>query len=151
MNPVVYDWFRGRMAAGITDVPFYETQGIMLQQKELPEMWATMEVSNPGMLRLCVGEPALWREFGSLTVVFLGKSGRGVRDLLVQAQAFADTMRENYYQIDLVEDSGTTGTLRVETIGSPEPDPYEDGNWMLCSVTCSYTYDSVRGAAPVSP
>lgn len=152
MNPVIFDWFRVAVEGVLAPLPFFETQGVMLQQDGLPDMWSTMEATNSSMDRLSVGVPALWREAGVVTVVFLVQSGRGPREALVAAQKFADTMREpTNYQHELVETNGIEGSLRLESIGSPEADPYEDGNWLSCAVACVYTYDSVRGAALVSP
>lgn len=147
MHPVVYDWFLANMQtfAG-PDVPFIETQGTAPSQKNLPNIWMTMESDTSGMQRLTIGKQPIYREIGTVSCVFMTKSGLGIRDGLVAAQRLADEVRDNRYQTDLVEDSGRPGTLRIEDVSSPDPAPYEDGNWLLCSVICSYTYDSVRGA-----
>lgn len=147
MNPVVYDWFMARLEPGFEGAPFYRTQSEWLNEKNLPPIWFTWEMSNPTNDRLCIGEPALYRESGLVSVVFLEKSGRGVRASLVIAQHFADYMRNTYKTMRLAEDNGIEGTLRLPIIGAPEPDPFENGNWSLCSVGFTYTYDSVRGTA----
>lgn len=149
MHPVVYDWFKANMQSFSPGIPFYETQSVGMPNagRALPDMWLTMETDTSGMQRLSVGVPAIFRESGTVSCVFLGKSGRGIRDCLVAAQKLADDVRDNHYQTDLIEESGHKGTLRIEDVSSPDPDPYEQGNWLLCSVLCTYTYDSIRGAA----
>lgn len=143
-NPVIYKWFKETIPAN-TPLEFQETQGILVQQKGLPELWVTMEFDTGSRQRLSTGRRALWREFGTCTAVFLAKAGKGPEAVQLAAQAFADAMGE-VYQADLIEASGITGTLRIENIGTASADPYEDGNWLVCSVPCVYTYDSVRGA-----
>lgn len=147
MHPAVYDWFKANMQlfAG-EDVPFHETQGQLVVQKNLPDLWMTMESDTSAISRLTIGGAAIFRESGTISCVFLGKSGRGIRDGLVAAQRLADEVRDNHYQTELTEDSGRKGTLRLSDVSSPDPAPYEDGNWLLCTVVCAYTYDSVRGA-----
>lgn len=147
MNPVVYDWFRAQVDSGFEGVPFYATHGEMLQQKGLPNLWMTMETSNPSLDRLCVGNPALYRESGTVDIMFLVKSGRGPREALVAAQHFSDYMRNTFKVVELVEDNGIVGNLQIPIVGAPDPDPFENGNWLLSSVSCTYTYDSVRGVA----
>jgi len=147
MHPVVYDWFKANMQtmAG-AEVPFYETQGIAPSNKNLPDLWMTMESDTSGMQRLTVGTQPIYREIGTVSCVFMGKSGLGIRAGLAAAQRLADDVRDNRYQTELTEESGRKGMLRIEDVSSPDPAPYEDGNWLLCTVVCSYTYDSVRGA-----
>ena len=147
MNPVVYKWFVATVPA-LTPVEFQETQGILLAQKGLPDLWSTIEWDNGSRQRLTVGLRAIWREYGTATAIFLGKSGRGPTAVLEAAQAFADAMEVHdvVKGIKLVEPGDTTGKLRIENIGTPTPEPYEDDNWLVCSVSCVYTYDSVRGA-----
>lgn len=149
MNPVVYDWFRARVEGGFEDAPFYATQGEMLEQKGLPNLWLTMETSNPSLDRLTVGNPALYRESGNVVFMFMIKSGLGPREALVAAQHFSDYMRNTFspQAIELTEDNGIVGNLQIPIVGAPDPDPFENGNWLLSSVSCTYTYDSVRGAA----
>lgn len=150
MHVAVYDWFFAQMQMFAGEgVPFYETQGKGMPNggKGLPDMWLTMEADTAALQRLTIGRNAIYRESGTVSCVFLGKSGVGIRDCLVAAQRLADYVRDNVYQIELVEADGRGGTLRIENVSSPDPDPYEQGNWLLCSVMCAYTYDSVRGAA----
>lgn len=152
MHPTVYDWFKDHMQQMVgPDVPFHETQGQLLVQKNLPDMWMTMETDTTSMNRITIGSPAIYREAGSVSCVYLIKSGRGFADSLVAAQRLADDMRDNHYQTELTEVDGRAGTLRLENISSPDPAPYEDGNWLLCSVICAYTYDSVRGPSYSTP
>lgn len=146
MHPVVYDWFKANMElfAG-PDVPFHETQGQIPDNKNLPPMWLTMESDISTVQRLTIGLGALYRESGTVSCVFLAKSGLGIRDSLMAAQRLADEVRDKHYQVELTESTGRKGTLRIENVSSPDPDPFEQGNWLLCSVICAYTYDSVRG------
>lgn len=150
MHPVVYEWFKTNLPTFLGEgVPFFETQGQMLQQTNLPPMWATLELDTSAATWLSIGRPALHRESGTATAVFVAKSGKGVQPSLDAAQRFVDTLQDDKanYQTELTEPSGRKGTLRIEGVGSPEPAPFEDGNWLLCSVVCVYSYDSVRGAA----
>jgi len=126
-------------------VPYQDTQGALRTQKGLPEVWCTLEYDNASVQRLTVGMPALYREYGTATAVFLAKAGHGPDELLRLGQAFADLMLANY-QTTITEENGIVGTLRIENVSSPNPEPFEDGNWLVCSVACTYTYDSVRGA-----
>lgn len=143
-HPTVHTHFKARVP-DVSGVPFQETQGILRTQKGLPEVWCTLEYDDASTQRLTLGQVALWREYGTATVVFLAKAGHGPDELLRIGQAFADAMRADY-QNRLTEENGVIGTLRIENVGSPNPEPFEDGNWLVCSVACVYTYDSVRGA-----
>jgi hypothetical protein len=143
-NPVVREWFVDQVPKK-TEVEFQETQGVLTNQKNLPEMWCTLEWDNGSRQRLTIGRRALWRENGACTVLFLAKSGKGPEALLEVAQAFADEM-DPELGTELAEKSGIEGTLRIENVTPPNGEPYEDGNWLVASVTCIYTYDSVRGA-----
>lgn len=147
MNPVVYGWFVQNIPA-LTPVEFQETQGKLLSQKSLPELWCTVEWENGSRQRLTVGKRAIWREYGTATAVFVGKAGYGPAAVLAAAQQFADAVdvHEVIAGIELTEANDITGTMRIENVGTPNPEPYEDGNWLVCSVSCVYTYDSVRGA-----
>lgn len=150
MHPKVFEWFRDNIVQIAGDVPFFATQNEMLQQKGLPDAWVTMEIVEGATQRLTVGTRYFYQEHGSVTAVFVAKSGQGVLPGLVAGQRFADQIIDNpsqYLQIPLVEDNGREGTLRISNVGTPDPAPFEDGNWHLCSVVCAYTYDSVRGVA----
>lgn len=152
-NPVVHEWFKTTIAAKAAPVQFIETQGMLTQQKGLPGTWVTLEYDNGSRQRLTTGLRALWREYGTATAVFLCKSGSGPAAVLAAAQAFADSIESDLaisLGVDLVEASGAAGKLRIDNISPPNGEPYEDGNWLVCSVSCVYTYDSVRGAV-VSP
>lgn len=144
-NPVVHEWFKTNIAAKVAPLLFQQTQGVLTTQKNLPDKWCTLEYDAGSRQRLTVGRRCIWRESGTATVLFLGKSGMGPEALLTAGQAFADAM-EGEISVDLVEGSGT-GTLHIENVSPPNGEPYEDGNWLVLSVSCIYTYDSVRGAA----
>jgi hypothetical protein len=47
----------------------------------------------------------------------------------------------------LQEQNGINGMMRLDSVGVPNTEDFEDGNWLMCTVACVYTYDSVRGAA----
>jgi hypothetical protein len=143
-NPVIYNWFKEQIPAK-TEVPFQETQGMLVTQTGLPEMWCTMEFDAGGRQRLTVGGRYISREYGTCTAVFLCKAGRGPDAVQRVAQLFADAM-DGEHGASLVEASGVEGTLRIDNVSPPNGEPYEDGNWLVCSVSCVYTYDSVRGA-----
>ena len=144
-HPKVDEWFKQK-AVEYTDVPYQDTQSAYHNRKDLPEVWCTLEYDPGSTQRLSVGVPALYREYGTATIVFLGKSGKGIAALLRLAQSAADALRDAVNE-RIEEDGGIVGTLRLENVGPPSPEPYEDGAWVVCSVACVYTYDSVRGAA----
>lgn len=148
-HPVVNDWVKTNFPIFAGDVQFIPTEGMLTQQKGLPSMWFTIEYDNSSNQKLSVGKRHLAREYGTATAVFLVKSGSGPDAVLAAAQAFADAAQDHAVAaegVDLVEASGRTGKLRLENISPPNGEPYEDGNWLVCSVSCVYTYDSVRGA-----
>ncbi len=131
MHPKVFEWFTANIvAAAGSDVP--------------------MEVVDGATTRLTIGKKFLHREHGAVTAVFVAKSGTGLTASLAAGQRFADAMvndPDTYFQTTLTEDDGRKGILQISNVGTPDPAPFEDGNWHLCSVVCAYTYDSVRGAA----
>ena len=130
----------------VPEAPFQKTISTIEQQKNLPDLWCTLEFTDAGSQRLTVGVSALWREFGSFSLVLLGKSGYGEEELTKLGEKFERYARDLQQRVTDPA-TGITGKLRIENVSPPNAEPYEDGNWASCSVVCTYTYDSVRGAA----
>jgi hypothetical protein len=128
----------------VPEAPFQETDGILVNQKGLPEIWSTLEFDTGSNQKLSIGRSYLEREYGTCTVLFLIKAGRGPQVALEIGQAFADKAKA-LYQEDIKEASGVKATARLENVGPPNGEPYEDGNWLVCSVACVYSYDAIRG------
>ena len=128
----------------VPNAPFQDTIGVLWKVKDLPEVWSTIEYSDAINQRLTVGPKAIWREQGSFTVVLVGKSGFGVDALQRMGESVTDLLQDK--QQRLIEDRGISGMFRFDSVGLPNPDQFEDGNWILCEIVCVYTYDSVRGA-----
>lgn len=127
----------------IPEAPFQKTIAILATPKNLPDLWCTLEFPDAGLQRLTVGETAIWREYGSFSLVLLAKSGYGEDALVELGSKLTRYARD--LQTRLTEASGIVGSLRIDNVSPPNPEPYEDGNWATCSVVCVYTYDSVRG------
>jgi hypothetical protein len=124
---------------------FQETDGGLATQKGLPDLWATLEFDTPGNQRLSIGRRYIEREYGTASVLFLAKSGKGPEEVLIVAQQFANAAKELYQEEVYETLTGLTGTAHLENVSPPNAEPYEDGNWLVCSVACVYTYDCVRG------
>lgn len=143
-SPVVRVFFTEQIQR-LANVPFQETDGTLVVQKDLPELWATVEFDVGSTQRLSVGRTFLEKEYGTGTVIFLIKAGRGPLEVSKIAQAFRLALLAMYQQDVTEDETGITGTVRIENIGPPNGEPYEDGNWLVCSVACVYTYECVRG------
>jgi hypothetical protein len=141
----IRNWFKEKIEQ-LAGVPYQETDGVLRSQKGLPELWATVEYDLGSTQRLSIGRPYLEREYGTGTVLFLLKAGKGPEDALRVAKSFRDAAMLLYQEDITEDDTGITGTVRFENIGPANSEPYEDGNWLVCSVACVYTYESVRGA-----
>jgi hypothetical protein len=144
-SPHVRQWFMDKITQLAPAAPFQETDGILVNQKNLPEMWATLEFDVGSNQRLSVGKQYLEREYGTASVLFLMKAGRGPFEVMRIAQQFADRCKEIYQEEVYEELTGIKGTARFENVGPPNSEPYEDGNWLVCSLAIVYSYDSVRG------
>lgn len=155
-SPHVRQWFMDKIRELAPAAPFQETEGVLVVQRDLPEMWSTLEFDIGGNQRLTVGRTYIEREFGNATILFLMKSGRGPAELLRVAQQFTDRLK-NLYQEEIYEElTGMKGTARFENVSPPNSEPYEDGNWLVVTVTCAFSYDSIRGIVlppnmPVDP
>lgn len=145
-SPHVRNWFKD-VIERLAGAPFQETDGALRDKKNMPELWATVEFDIGSTQRLSVGRTYLEREYGTGTVIFLIKSGKGPDAVLKVAQSFKNSAQAVIQEDITEEDTNITGTIRFENVGPPNSEPYEEGNWLVCSVACVYTYDSIRGAA----
>jgi hypothetical protein len=143
-SPAIRQWFIDLVTRLVPEAPFQETDGVLTNQKALPEVWSTFEFDMGANQRLSIGREYIEREYGTCTVLFLIKAGRGPMIALNIAQSFADKAKA-LYQEDIKEASGVKATARLDNVGPPNSEPYEDGNWLVCSVACVYTYDAIRG------
>lgn len=145
-STVVKRFAESLVAQVVPEAPYQNTIGQLTDTKNLPEIWSTLEYADAGSQRLTVGTPALWREFGTIVVVLVGKAGFGPKPLEKLGEKIFNTVQDMQRKLTEPE-TGITGTLRIQNVSPPNGDDYEDGNWLQCSVSCVYTYDSVRGAA----
>lgn len=143
-SPTVRRWFVDLAGRFAPEAPFQETDGVLVVQKGLPEVWSTVEFDMGSNQKLTIGKEYIEREYGTCSVIFFIKSGRGPMVALEIAQSFADKAKE-LYQEDVKETSGVKATVRLENVGPPNSEPFEDGNWLVCSVACVYSYDAIRG------
>ena len=146
-SPNVRQWFIDLIGRLMPDAPFQETDGVLTQSKNLPEVWSTLEFDIDSNQRLSVGREHIEREYGTCTVLVLIKAGRGPMVGLRILEMFAQKAKE-LYQEDLREAGGLRATARLENVGPPNSEPYEDGNWLVCSVAIVYSYDAIRGRTP---
>lgn len=144
----VYDAVEKMVGVMAPDVPFQQSVSTGINKKNLPDVWATVEFAESSNQRLSIGNPALWREYGQFVVLFLGRSGYGERGLLAVAQAFERLALD--YKCELTDESNVKGNFRIENASPPNTEPFENGNWLACSVSCVYTYDRVRATGATS-
>jgi|SRR6185369_710543 len=145
-SKAVRDWFRAELQARVDDVPYYDTVNTIEKQKGLPELWLTIEFHDATENRTSLGTRACFREFGNVVIIAVGKSGVGdgpVVDL-------AERVRNAFFGIHVSVPYGTgsdVGFLMLDAADPPNTESTENGNWFLGSVSCSYTFDTVRGTA----
>lgn len=144
-NPAVARFAKLLITQVVPEAPFQPTIAVLYQQKNLPEVWSTLEFSDAANQRLTIGHRAIWREFGSFSIVLVGKAGFGTEALLTLGQRVTDVLQDK--QERLVEYNDISGMMRLDSVGVPNTEDYEDGNWLITTIACVYTYDSVRGAA----
>jgi hypothetical protein len=127
-------------------VPYLDTVNSIPNNKNLPDLWCTLEFSNATEDRISLGSPACYRELGEVTIVFVGRSGRQ-DDAVIDA---AEIARKEFFHVNKrVQLVGTDppeyGDLTLDAAGPPNTDATENGNWFLGSVSCPYVFDTVRG------
>lgn len=138
----VRTWFRQQIVARVPTLPYFDTVNTVPDNKSLPDYWVTVEFDNASEQRLTLGGQAIFREFGQVTLVVLGLSGRG-DDTLLQ---WAEAVRTAFQAVSASVPVGAgSGVLRVDAPDPPNTDVTESGNWFLASVSCPYTFDVVRG------
>lgn len=138
----VRQWFRAQIPLRVPTVPYRETINSMPDPRNLPDLWVTVEFANASEQRLTLGDRAIFREFGLVNIVVLGKSGKGDDPALQAAELFR-TAFTNVKEVLAV--GAGTGDLKIDSPEPPNTDSTESGNWFLASVSCSYTLDVVRG------
>ena len=89
-SPNVRQWFIDLINRLVPEAPFQETDGIMVETKGLPEVWSTCEFDIGSNQRLTIGRGYIEREYGTCTVAFLIKAGRGPMVGLRIAEEFAN-------------------------------------------------------------
>lgn len=138
----VRQWFRAQIVARAPTLPYHDTVNKTPAQANLPDLWSTIEFSNAAEQRLTLGASAIFREYGQVTLIVLGLSGRG-DDAVVQA---AEALRAAFDGVSVQVAVGAEfGTLRIDAPDPPNTDATESGNWFLASVSCPYTFDVTRG------
>lgn len=147
-SPHIKAWFQGKLQALLPEAPFIDTIGTSPVEKTMPAIWSTLEFPPGGSERLSIGMPYLDRQFGSCVMVVLARSGAGAGMLDVYLQKLYDLLSEAPYDQILEPSTGIVGRIMISNIGPPITEPFEDGNWLAGSITCVYTYDTVRGPTP---
>lgn len=131
------------MVLAVPGIPYLETVNQTPNQKNLPDLWATLEFSNVSEQRLTLGPNAIFREIGQVNIAVLGLSGRGDSTVVSAAELYRAAFSSISERV--VIGSGF-GDMRIDAAEPPTTDPTESGNWFLGSVSCAYTFDVVRGA-----
>lgn len=138
----VRQWFRTEILTRVSDVEYKDTVNVVPSAKNLPDLWCTLEFSFASEERLSLGTRALFREYGTVQIIFLGLSGKGDDGVVSAAEearaAFTGVSEE-------LTVGAETGMLRIDAPEPPATDSTESGNWFLASVSCAYTFDVVRG------
>lgn len=142
--PVVREFAEKLIKQVMPEAPFQPTIGVLVTKKDLPELWSTLEFGTAVDQRLTIGRRYLNRETNNFDVILLGKAGFGPDPLIALLGKFRDVATD--LSLRLTDTNGRSGTFRLDSVGPPNSEPFEDGNWLLASVVCVYTYDSVRGA-----
>lgn len=142
-SPVVREWFRTFLQAEVPSVPYIETTNVAPNPKNLPDTWMTLEFTSPSEQRLTIGANPVFREYGVVNVIVLGLSGRGDSAVLAAAELYRGVLQTLALQLPV---GSGFGELRIDSAEPPSTDATESGNWFLASVSCSYTFDTVRAA-----
>jgi hypothetical protein len=138
---VVRQWFRNRIVLAVPSIPFLDTVNQIPNPKNLPDLWATIEFTNASEQRLTLGQNAIFRELGQVSIAVLGLSGKGDNAVVAAAELY----REAFSAIaESVVVGAGLGYMRIDAAEPPTTDPTESGNWFLGSVSCAYTFDVVR-------
>jgi len=146
-SPHIENWFKEKLAELLPEAPFMDTIGTLNSPKGLPPIWSTLEIPPGGTQRLSIGSPYLDRQYGSAMFVVLVKSGAGNGVLGEYLQRLYDLLPGVSDAQILEPSTGIIGHFILSNIGPPTTEPFEDGNWLAGSISCVYTYDSVRGPA----
>jgi len=137
---VVRNWFRSQIVTRVPSYPYFDTINKTPNHENLPDLWLTMEFANSSEQRISLGSPACWREFGEVTIIVLGKSGKGDVPVLTAAEV----VKTAFENVHLMIPVGAGQGKLVFDADVPNTDATENGNWFLASVSCSYTFDTYR-------
>lgn len=142
---VVRNFFRELIEQILPEAPFQPTVAVLHEKKNLPLLWSTAEFGTATNNRLTVGRPYLNQEVNNVDIVCVIESGKGP-DAVIEVLGKVTKYFENFEEKRIYGSDGHTGTLRLDNVGPPNTDPYEDGNWLLGSVVCVYTFTDIRGS-----
>jgi hypothetical protein len=139
-SPTVRKWFRDELGVRLPEYSYFDTINSTPDRKELPPLWLTLEFSGASDQRISLGSPSCWREYGEVQIVVLGKSGKSDEDVLIAAEA----VRMAFFDVaESVPLTVGTGHLKFSA-DVPNTDTTENGNWFFASVSCAYTFDTVK-------
>lgn len=143
-SSAIRNWFRTQVIARVPSVPFIETVNVVPPNKNLPNLWSTLEFSSSTETRVSIGSRACFRETGEVVIIVLGLSGRGDTAVISAAELF----RSAFFNVreSLALGGGEFGSLVLDAAEPPNTDSTENGNWFLASISCAYTFDTVRGS-----
>lgn len=142
---VIRNFFRELVEQIIPEAPFQPTVAVLHDKKNLPQIWSTVEYGTATNSRLTVGRRYINQELNNVDIVCVGESGKGP-DGILEILGKVTKYLENFEEQRIYAPDGSTGTLRLDNVGPPNTDPYEDGNWLLGSVVCVYTFTDIRGS-----
>jgi len=137
-SKAIRDWFRSELVTRVPTVPYFDTVNTIPENKNLPDLWCTLEFNGATEQRISLGSRACFREFGEVQIIFVGRSGRK-DDAVIDA---AEQVRQQFFGINA---HFSDGDLTLDAAGPPNTDATENGNWFLGSVSCAYVFDTIRG------
>lgn len=142
----VRTWFRNAVVARAPTIPYFDTINRMPDPRTLADLaiWDTIEFSDATEQRLTLGGRAIFKEYGQVSIIVLGLSGRGDDAVLTAAELLRSAFMDVRVQLVV---GAETGTLRIDAPDPPNTDSTESGNWFLASVSCPYTLEVTRGIA----
>ena len=128
----VREAFETRWPVAMPTLSLDDTINLEPDRDALPAQWATVDYFGTSDNQVSLGDPACWREEGTILVTVFVASGTGS----VNVVNLADQVRNQFRNWD--DPSIGLEIFRAEP---PEGDAASDGRWFAMSVSLVYTYD----------
>jgi hypothetical protein len=125
-DPVVIGIFETRLDA--LDVEYLDT--LNKRPSQLPDQYISLERDFSSVERITIGQPSMWRELGSLTVVVNVRSGTGS----ATAATIGELARNLFFDYK-------QGHLYVITVGSGTVLDPDDGGFFQMKFPVQYQFD----------